>query len=256
MNAARRVAVVTGGTSGIGRACAESLAARGLDVVLVYGRSAADASLALRSLRALAPGGRHEAVRVDVSRRADVERFFKALARRHGRLDVLVNSAAFTAQVPFEDLDGLEEAVVDRMLAVNVKGVLNTCRAGLRLMAATRRRESPAWRGAVVNVSSNAVATLNASNVVYMASKAAVDALTRGLAKAFGGTARVNAVAPGLNKTRLTAGADPARFRRTLDATPLGRLSEPRDAADAVTALALDLHFVHGQIVRVDGGRS
>lgn len=256
MNASRRVALITGGTSGIGRACAELLAARGLDVVLVYGRSAADANLALRSLRALAPGGRHEALRVDVSRRADVERLFKGLAKRHGRLDVVVNAAAFTAQVPFEDLDALDEALVDRMLAVNVKGVLNFCRAGLRLMDITRRREGPAWRGSIVNVSSNAVATLNASNLVYLASKAAVDALTRALAKAFGGTARINAVAPGLNKTRLTADADPARFRRTVEATPLGRLSEPRDAADAIVALALDLHFVHGQIVRVDGGRS
>lgn len=256
MKAPRRVAVVTGGTSGIGRACAEALAGRGLDVVLVYGRSTADANRSLRSLRALAPGGRHEAVRVDVSRRADVERLFKGLAKRHGRLDVLVNSAAFTAQVPFDDLDGLGEDVVDRMLAVNVKGVLNTCRAGLRLMETTRRRESASWRGAVVNVSSNAVATLNASNLVYLASKAAVDALTRALAKAFGATARVNAVAPGLNKTRLTAAADPSRFRRAVEATPLGRLSEPRDAADAIVALALDLHFVHGQIVRVDGGRS
>lgn len=256
MKPARRVAVVTGGTAGIGRACAEALASRGYDVVLAYGRSAADAAAALKSLRALAPGGRHEAVRADVSRRWDVERLFQGVTRRHGRLDVLINSAAYTAQVPFENLGGLDERLVDRMLAVNVKGVLYCCRAGLRLMAATRRRESAAWRGAIVNISSNAVATLNASNLMYVASKAAVDALTRGLAKAFGETARINAVAPGLNKTRLTAKAGPARFRRALQATPLGRLSEPKDAAAAVIALALDMEFVHGQIVRVDGGRS
>lgn len=256
MKAQRRVAVVTGGTSGIGLATAEQLASRGLDVVLVYGRSAAGAAHALKALRALAPAGRHEAVRCDVSRRADVERLFRAVRAGHGRLDVLVNSAAFTAQVPFKDLDGLDEALVDRMLGVNVKGVLNCCRAGLRLMAETRRREGPAWRGSVVNISSNAVSTRAASNLVYVATKAAVDSLTRCLAKAFGGVARVNAVAPGFTRTRLTAKADPARVRGALAGTPLGRLGEPRDAASAVVSLALDLGFAHGQVLRVDGGRS
>lgn len=256
MKPARRVAVVAGGSSGIGRACAEALAGRGLDVVVLYGRSASDAAAALKSLRALAPGGRHEAVRADISRRGEVDRAFDGVSRRHGRLDVLVNSAAFTAQVPFEDLDGLEDALVDRILAVNVKGALNACRAGLALMEKTRRAESSSWRGSIVNLSSNAVSTLSASNLVYVASKAAVDSLTRSLAKAFGGTARINAVAPGFNRTRLTAKADPARLRRALENTPLGRLSEPRDAAATVVALALDLDFVHGQIVRVDGGRS
>jgi 3-oxoacyl-[acyl-carrier protein] reductase len=256
MRSARRVAVVTGGTSGIGRASAEALASRGFDVIVMYGRSVADAKAALKSLRALAPGGRHEAVRADVSRRAEVERAFAGVARRHGRLDALVNSAAFTAQVPADDLEGLDEALVDRVLAVNVKGVLNCCRAALRLMEKTRRAESAAWRGSIVNLSSNAVSTLTASNVVYVASKAAVDSLTRSLAKAFGDVARVNAVAPGYNRTRLTAKADPARRRRALRLTPLGRLSEPRDAAAAVAALAVDLEFVHGQVVRVDGGRS
>ncbi len=256
MKLAGRVAVVTGGASGIGRSVCEALAARGATVVVNYRSSTADAEQTLRSLRALAPKGKHRAARADVSKPAQVRRLFASVAKTEGRLDILVNSAGWTETVPFVDLDGLTESVLEGVWGTNVKGVLYCSREAVKAMRRTQARESAGWRGAIVNVSSNAVETLNASNLMYVASKAAVNSLTRTFAKTFGGICRVNAVAPGLNRTKLTKGASPTRFDRVLELTPLGRLSEPRDAAAAVVALAADMDFVSGQIVAVDGGRS
>lgn len=256
MKLAGRVAVVTGGSAGLGRAMCEAFAAEGASVVVNYHRSKKRADDTVAALRALGTSGEHSGVRADVSRRAEVEKLFSTVRTRYGRLDILVSNAGTTEHVPFEQLEGLSDKVIDDIWATNVKGPLYCARAALKLMEATQREEGPLWRGCIIIIGSNAVWTQNASNMMYVASKAAVHSLTQSLAKTFGAVARFNAVAPGLNRTELTATSPKKRFERTLALTPLGRLSEPRDVAAVALSLAADMQFVHGQVITVDGGRS
>jgi 3-oxoacyl-[acyl-carrier protein] reductase len=135
----------------------------------------------------------------------------------------------------------------DRVLAVNLKGVFFCCRAAARVM----RREGS---GHIVNVASTAGLTGRGSSIAYCASKAGVISLTKTLAMALAPAIRVNAVAPGFVETRWTAGRDEFRAR-SLAGTPLERVAEPEDVADAILYLA-KADFVTGQVVVVDGGRS
>lgn len=256
MRLSGQVAVVTGGAAGLGRAVCESFAVEGASVVVNYRRSKSHADETVAALKVLGPSGDHRALRADVGRHADVEKLFSAVRQRYGRLDILVNNAGVTEHVPFERLDALSDEMLDAIWATNVKGPLYCVRAALELMKATQIDEGPSWRGCVVTIGSNAVWTHSASNMMYVASKAAAHSLTRSLAKTFGGTARFNVVAPGLNRTALTAGASKKRSESTRALTPLGRLSEPKDVAAVVLALVAEMRFVHGQVIAVDGGRT
>ena len=251
-----QIAVVTGGSSGLGRAICEAFAAEGASVIVNYRRSKSRADETVAALNVLGAPGDHCTLRADVSRRADVEKLFSVVRRRYGRLDILVNNAGATKQVSFEQLDRLSDKMLDLIWATNVKGPLYCTRAALKLMKTTQRSVGPAWRGCVITIGSNAVWTQNASNMMYVVSKAAAHSLTHCLAKTFGSLARFNAVAPGLNRTALTATASRSRFENVLALTPLGRLSEPKDVAAVVLSLAADMKFVNGQVIVVDGGRS
>ena len=170
---ASRVAVVTGGAGGIGAAICKALAEAGAAVAIGYNSSAAKAEAMLGAL----PGDGHMALRMPVTDTAALKDAIAAVDKRHARLDLLVNSHGTTRFVPHGDLDALDDALISRILDVNVRGVIASVRAALPLM----RRSGG---GAIVNISSIAGVTAMGSNIAYCASKAAVDNLTKSLARA------------------------------------------------------------------------
>jgi ketoreductase RED2 len=236
---ASRVALITGASSGIGRGIAERLAADGITVV-VNSRS-----LPAEPVR-LADGSAPLHLAGDVADEADVARMIGEIAERHGRLDIVVNSAGYTRFVDHADLDGISVEDWHRILDVNVIGAWNVVKAAAGLLEAS-------GDGVVINVSSSAGIRVAGSSLPYSVSKAALNQLTRTLARALGPRGiRVNAVAPGFVDTRWTEGYGDRR-EEVARIAPLRRVATPADVADAV-ALLLGASYVTGEILLVDGG--
>jgi ketoreductase RED2 len=231
------VVVVTGSSSGIGRAVAERFARDGARVVVNSSRSVEEGDALARSL----PDAVY--VQGDVSREEDARRIVATALDRYGRLDVVVNNAGTTRRVPFSDLDAVDDELWARILGVNLLGPWYVSRA-----AAPALRDS---RGAIVNVTSVAGIAAGGSSLPYAVSKAALNHLTRTLAVALAPDVRVNAVAPGLVETPWTAGWDANEQIR--ERTPLARAGLPDDIADAVAFLART-PYATGQVVVADGG--
>lgn len=235
-----RVAVVTGAASGIGKAAAQRLSEAGATVV------GAD----------VAPGD--DTVATDVSRRDDVDALVEGVVSEHGRLDVMVNVAGIIRTGPLAELD---EATLDEILAVNLKGVLFGTQAAIRAMRAS-------GGGSIVNVTSAAIDMPASGYGAYAISKAGVAMLTRTAAVEEGKHGiRVNSVAPGFVETAMTGRwftaqdgtVDEAARKEFLGTvakqTPLGVTGEPDDIAFAILYLASDAsRFMTGQIVRPNGG--
>jgi 3-oxoacyl-[acyl-carrier protein] reductase len=160
---------------------------------------------------------------------------------------VLVNNAATTRFIDHTDLEALTDEVWDEILSVNLKGAFHACRAALPLLKARN--------GAIVNVSSVAGLQGTGSSVPYAASKAALNSLTRSLARAFGPAVRVNAVAPGPILTRWLADHQPM-IDQFVAGAPMKRAATPEDIADVVVFLATGTTLMTGQVVVVDGGRT
>ncbi|MGW7424189.1 SDR family oxidoreductase [Streptomyces sp. NPDC054813] len=245
---ARPVTVVTGGSRGIGAATCLRLAADGHDLVIGYVRDAGAAEAVAEGVRK--GGARCAVVAVDTAVEADVERLFDTAERELGAVTGLVNNAAVTG--PLGRLADTESADLRRVVEVNLLGTLLCSRRAARLMAAR-------GHGAIVNVSS-AAATLGSPGeyVHYAATKAAVDALTVGLAKELGPDGvRVNAVAPGAVDTDMHAAmGDPGRARRIGAAVPLGRPGRPEEIAAAIAwLLSPEASYTTGAVLRVSGGR-
>ena len=242
---AGRTAIVTGGGTGIGRACVERLSSAGVNVMINYARSEADAEEAREA--ATQNGVRAELARADVSDDSAVRAMVARTVQHLGRLDFLVNSAGVTKFVDEADLEGLDEGDWRTIMDVNVRGAFQCVRA-----AAPHLRES---HGAVVTVGSTAGLSGRGSSIAYAASKAAVVSLTKSLARALAPDVRVNAVAPGIVNTRWVAG-HPDHVQRLSATTPLGRVCEPHEVADVIFFLAASATFITGQTVVVDGGMS
>lgn len=243
----RPVAVVTGATGGLGAQICRTLAEAGYRVAAGY-RSSADAALALvESL----DGGGHCALAAPVTDSAALARLAADVDARYGRCDVLVNCAGTTRFVAHEDLDGLDDALIDDVLATNVRGPFAMVRALRPLLA---RSDLPGG-GVVVNISSIAAQTAMGSNVIYCASKAALDNLTKSLARALSPRIRVMSVAPGLVDTDFVKSMDHVWRDEQASRTPLGRLAQPHEVALAVLTAILNLRFTTGCVLPVDGGR-
>lgn len=239
-----KVAVVTGGGGGIGSAISRRLAQAGARVVLTYSQSADKAQAVAQSLT----GGGHLAIRCPVDDSAAQAELARTIAERYGRLDILINNAGITHPVPHHDLDALDDELIDRIFRVNVRGALASVRALKPLLTAGDG-------GLVVNISSVAARTGIGSNVAYCASKAALDSVTRSLARALAPQVRVVSVSPGWVDGEYAQRMPPEVIAEQVAKTPLGRIAQAHDVAEAVYAVAAHLTFSTGDIIPVDGGR-
>jgi 3-oxoacyl-[acyl-carrier protein] reductase len=236
-NLTNRIALVTGGARGIGRAVALALAESGADVAVNYVTRAQDAESVAEAIRKL--GRRALPVRADVADGAAVRAMMETIARELGQPDVLINNAGVAMR---RGLDDLTEAEFDRTIAVNLKSAFLCTQAVLPAMRAKR------W-GRIVNISSGAARGAGVIGVHYNASKAGMEGLTRGYAaRLVQEGITVNAVAPSLIATDMMADQTGAAAK-----VPLGRLGTPEEVAQAVLAVIAN-PYMTGQTVPVNGG--
>jgi 3-oxoacyl-[acyl-carrier protein] reductase len=239
-----QVALVTGGSRGIGAATARVFAEAGARVVITHRDSADEAE----EVRASMPGEGHRVIKASAADTTAIEAAAASVAATEGRLDVLVNNAARTKVIPHGDMESLTDELFDAILQTNVRGTFATIRAFRGLLADGNG-------GLVVNISSLAARMAGGSNVAYCASKAAMDNMTLSLARALAPKIRVLSVAPGLVDTKFTSQWDPKVKERYLERTALGRLPTPEDIGRAVLVAWTHLTCTTGAIIPVDGGR-
>ena len=238
---ANRVALITGGGTGIGRAIAMALAERGADVAVNYSRSRDDTEGTAGAIREM--GRRGLAVKADVSQDREVTEMVERVVREWGRLDILVNNAGTTKFVDHKDLNGLTDEVWDGILSVNVKGTFFCSRAASRVMT----------EGRIINIGSVAGVRGIGSSIAYAASKGAIHTMTLSLARALAPRITVNAIAPGLIETRWHVGHE-VQNAKFVESIPVQRIGRPEDIAHVAAALATSDNFLTGQIIVVDGG--
>ncbi|WP_018883992.1 SDR family NAD(P)-dependent oxidoreductase [Paenibacillus massiliensis] len=245
MDLQNKVALVTGGGTGIGRATSLELASRGSAVVVNYSRSEVEAMETVRSI--LHAGGKAMAIQADVTKDEEVRAMVENVVQQFGSIDLLVNNASITSHIPMEDLESATEEVWDSLFAVNVKGMFFCARA-----VATHMKRSK--QGAIINLGSIAGQTGLGSSLPYAVSKAAVHGLTKSLAKALAPDIRVNCIVPGAVATRWWAGKE-EQMRRLAPRLLLQRISEPEDIAAMICA-ALEQEAMTGQMITVDSGQT
>ncbi|HLJ22675.1 MAG TPA: SDR family oxidoreductase [Candidatus Acidoferrales bacterium] len=241
------VALVTGGAGSMGTTICGALAREGYRVVVGYNRSAEKAKTLVASL----PGTGHVALAAPVTDSKGLAALAAEITTRYGVCDVLVNCAGVTRFVAHSDLDGLDDGLIENILSTNVRGPFATVRALRPLLEKSKQ----AGGAVVVNISSIAGVTAMGSNVIYCASKAAVDNMTKSLARALSPKIRVVSVSPGLVANDFVRSMDKAWLEEQVNRTPLKRLAAPEEAAAAVVAAVKHLTFTTGSIIPVDGGR-
>lgn len=237
----QRVALVTGSSSGIGAAVARRLADAGLRIVVNSARSVEEGT----ALAAELPDAVY--VQADVSDEAQATALVEAAVEAYGRLDLLVNCAGTTRFIPHDDLEAASPEVWRHLYDVNVIGVWQTVTAAVPHLRKTR--------GSIVTVSSQAGVRPGGSSIPYAVSKAAVNHMTKLLAKTLGPDIRVNAVAPGLIDTPWFDGVEGAEAAKehVAGVVPLRRVGRPEDIAGAVFDLA-HASYITGEVLLVDGG--
>ena len=239
----RKVALVTGGGTGIGRAISLALAALSIDVAVNYSRSqqeALDTAAAIEKI-----GGKALTVQANVANDTEVRAMVQTVVEQFGQLDYVVNCAGTTVYVDMPDLEGLQPEFWDEIMAVNVKGLFSVCRAAAPHLKKTR--------GSIVNITSVAGITGMGSSIAYAASKAAAISVTKSLARVLAPEVRVNSVAPGIVLTRWVDGRE-AHVKKLGEHTPLGRCCNAEDVADVAVPLLVNATMMTGQTVVVDGG--
>lgn len=241
---AERVALVTGGSRGIGRAIAIELARSGARVVFTYRSNPEGAETTKKRVGEL--GGNASAIPCDVADLTAVEGLVAKILQDHSRLDIVVNNAGITRD---QLIVRMKPEDFDAVVATNLRGTWNVCRTTARPMLKARF-------GRIINLSSIVAETGNTGQTNYAATKGGVEALTRSLARELGSRGiTVNAVAPGFIETEMTRDL-PSDFVQGLQAQiPLGRMGSVEDVAQAVRFLASDdAAYITGQVLRVSGG--
>jgi 3-oxoacyl-[acyl-carrier protein] reductase len=239
-----KVAVVTGGSSGIGAASCRHLAAAGARVVVGYNKGLDRAERLIAEL----PGAGHKAMHLPLEDTAQIRKIAAAVQAQFGRADVLVNSAGFTRMVPHHDLEALDDDLIDQVLTANVRGPFATIRAFVPLLKAS-------GDGVIVNISSGAAQSGTGSSIIYGASKAALNTMSMALARVLGPEIRVVVVAPGMVHTDFVPGRTEEMMAKAAMATPLKRAIEAEDVALAVIACVTHLTHTTGSVISVDAGR-
>jgi 3-oxoacyl-[acyl-carrier protein] reductase len=242
---AGKVAVVMGGSGGIGAATARMLAGAGATVVATWRSDQAAAEAMIAAL----PGNGHKAAQATVEDSASLAALADMVRNVFGKTDILVNSAGFTRPVPAADLDALDDAFIDRMFQVNWRGQFAAVRAFRPLLEAS-------GDGLIVNVSSIAAFNGVGSNIAYAAVKAATDTMTKSLARALAPRVRVMGVSPGVVDTDFVPGRGPEQLAKIAPSIPLQRVATADDVARAILAVATHLTYSTGSLIVVDGGRA
>ena len=237
-----RVAIVTGGSGGIGRATAERLAADGMSVVVSYAGNPARAKEVVDQITSA--GGTAATFRADVADEADVTALFDEAGQRYGGVDVVVNAAGIMPLSPLADLDLGE---FDQIVRTNLRGTFVVTQQAVR-----RARTG----GAIINFSSSVTKLAPPTYSAYAATKGAVEAMTLIVARELRGRdITINAVAPGPTATALfLEGKDQATIDRLASAPPMQRLGQPDDIATVVAFLAGPGRWINGQVVYANGG--
>lgn len=239
------IALVTGGSGGIGSAICRQLADAGATVIATYKNGEARAQEVIATL----PGRGHRAIRAVTDDDASLRHVANTVAEEYGRIDILVNTVGVTRYVPPADLEALDNDIIDEIFRVNWRGTFAAIRSLKPLL-------DEAGDAVVLNISSIAAVTGDGSNVAYCASKAALDSMTRTLARSLAPRVRVLSIAPGLVLGAYAKTLDADWAQRQIDDTPLARIATADDVARAVLAAAALLTFSTGCVITVDGGRT
>jgi 3-oxoacyl-[acyl-carrier protein] reductase len=241
---AGKVAVIVGGSGGIGRETCAEFAATGARVVVGYrnGREKAE------EIVAALPGEGHIALPVSIEVTASINAFRDAVLDATGQVDILVNAAGITKPVAHADLDALTDELIDEIFINNWRGVFATIRAFAPALKAS-------GDGLVVNLSSIAAFTGIGSNIAYCGAKAALDIMANSLGRALAPEIRVLSVSPGAVDTQFVPGRGKEFNDKVAATTPLKRITSPSDVARAILACATHLKFSTGDRIVVDGGR-
>lgn len=241
------VALVTGGNGGLGQRICHALAREGAHIAVMYAASRDQAEAVAREL-ATTHQVNAAAFACDITDQAAVEGLVAAVMARFGRIDILVNDAAFNKSVPFQDLDAMNMELWDKIMAVNLTGPMRLTKAVAPIMRAQ-------GQGRMVNISSVAGLTPTGSSIAYAISKAGLIHLTRCMAVALAPQVLVNCVAPGLLEgTRATANLRPEQVTNSAAASLLKKAADKDDCADMVVTMCRT-ETMTGQTIVIDAGR-
>ena len=238
----QKTVFITGATGGLGTVTAHAFANLGYRVAVGYNNSLDKANTLVSELT----GDGHIAVKCTTDNTPSVQQARDIIATEFGSLTALVNNAGWTKFVPHNDLKSLDDDLMDGIFKTNVRGAF----------ACVREMEDLLQQGScIINISSIAGQTGNGSNIAYCASKAALDTITKSLARVLAPKIRVIAIAPGLVDTEFVKGLDKNWRNAQENATPMKRLADPEEVANAITACVEHMTFTTGRTIYIDGGR-
>jgi 3-oxoacyl-[acyl-carrier protein] reductase len=243
-NLSEKIAFVTGGSNGIGAATVRALASAGAQVIIGYNTGKDRAETLLSEL----PGDGHSIQQLTLEDGASVKQAAETVGANHSKLDILVNSAGFTKPIPHDDLDALDDEFMDKMLIANVRGPFSVIREFRSLLKA-------GGDSVIVNLSSVSGFTGSGSSIAYVACKAAIDTMSLALARVLGPEIRVNCVSPGAVATDFVAGRDREKLEKLSKKSPLQKVVDPEDVADAIMACVTHLRSTTGARIIVDSGK-
>ncbi|NED80444.1 SDR family oxidoreductase [Streptomyces sp. SID11233] len=241
---AGKVAVVTGGSSGIGAACARRLAEAGASVVVGYNAGGSRAQELISTL----PGTGHSSAHIPLDDSAAIRSAAEGAARRHRSVDLLVNSAGVTEKVAHSDLEALTDETFDRILTLNVRGTFSVIRAFTPLLRAS-------GDATIANISSISAFTGLGSSIAYCAAKAGLDTMTTSLARVLGPHVRIFSLSPAAVDTNFVPGRDPATVRAQAQSAPIPVVTTPDDVACSLIGAVTSLRFSTGSAIIIDGGQ-
>ena len=246
MDLRNSVAVVTGGNGGLGQRICQALASAGANIAVVYAQSANEAGAVADEIRKA--GVEAQAFQCDLTQPAQIQRLVDDVVKRFGRLDILINDAAYNKAIPFKDLDGLTTEEWSKIIDVNLTGPMHAIKAVAPVMKSQ-------GRGRIVNISSIAGLYPGGSSIAYAVSKAGLIHLTRCMAVALAPEVLVNCVAPGLLEgTRATANLLKSQIDASAAGALLKRAADKDDVAEQVVTMCRT-ETMTGQTIAIDSGR-